>query len=505
MSQLLPQYPAIRVIQTPGQVRKASLERLDHLVVVLPARPGPAAWRQVPEHRALQSAARRVGADELIHGRLSNARATGVTVSRLPAKPQDSFTRLRHAATLIGAALRDGPASIGLLVTGLDERASRDLVEALLLAVNAHAFRMPDFRSKPDKRRRLARVQLLGLAERLDLTRSEVEADSVNLARWLTALPPNRLDAAEYRALVAALAEAHGWTMRVLDEAALGKLGAGAFLAVAQGNASRDAGIIHLRRTPRGHDPSRALALVGKGIVFDTGGNNLKPFKAMLDMHEDMAGSAVALATMQALTRLDYPHRVDCWLAITENRISATAYKSRDVVTASNGLTIEVVHTDAEGRMALADTLALAGRESPAVILDYATLTGACLHALTDRYSGVFTNREQLNQLLMETGRAVGERVWPFPMDADFEEDLKSKVADLLQCSVDGGGDHILAARFLQRFLPEGAAWAHVDLSAASRKAGLGQVPGGPTGFGVRLSLGLLVDRAEALAASLGG
>ncbi len=294
------------------------------------------------------------------------------------------------------------------------------------------------------------------------------------------------------------LASDNGWRMNVYDEARLKRLGAGAFLAVSQGNATRDAGIVRLRYRPAGSGDRPSLALVGKGIIFDTGGNNLKPFKAMLDMHIDMGGSAVAVATLLALTRLGYPEPVDCWLAITENRADSMAYKSRDVVTAVNGVTIEVIHTDAEGRMVLADTLALAGQQRPDKIIDFATLTGACLHALTDRYSGVFTNRDALHPLLIEAGIASGERVWPFPMDDDYDDDIKSKVADVLQCSVAGEGDHILAARFLQRFVPEDAAWIHVDLSSVTREKGLAQVPSGATGFGVRYALNLLLDQAEA-------
>ena len=237
------------------------------------------------------------------------------------------------------------------------------------------------------------------------------------------------------------------------------------------------------------------MALVGKGICFDTGGTNLKPFRSMLDMHEDMQGSAVALGTLLALSRLQYGEPVDCWLAITENRIGPDAYNSRDIITAANGVTIEVIHTDAEGRMVLADTLALAARERPALIIDYATLTGACVAALTNRYSGVFGNRPDLLQAAVEAGRASGERVWPFPMDEDFDEALESRVADVLQCAVDNDGDHILAARFLQRFVPKETPWLHIDLAAGHRKGGLGLVPTAQTGFGVRLTLAMLVDR----------
>jgi leucyl aminopeptidase len=132
-------------------------------------------------------------------------------------------------------------------------------------------------------------------------------------------------------------------------------------------------------------------------------------------------------------------------------------------------------------------------------MLDYATLTGACVHALSERYSGIFSNRDALNELLVRVGRESGERVWPFPMDEDFDDDLKSKVADISQCITSGEADQILAARFLQRFVPEGIPWIHVDLAAATRKDGLAHVPGGCTGFGLRYSLSLLLDHAADL------
>src|SRR5690606_26591652 len=155
---------------------------------------------------------------------------------------------------------------------------------------------------------------------------------------------------------------------------------------------------------------------------FDTGGTNLKPFKGMLDMHTDMQGSAVALGALLALAELGVPYSADAWLALSENRISATAYKPQDVVRAANGTTIQVIHTDAEGRMALADTLALATREQPRLVIDFATLTGACIAALTERYAGVFSNRFAANELARAAGAASGERVWPFPLDPDFDE-----------------------------------------------------------------------------------
>jgi leucyl aminopeptidase len=312
-----------------------------------------------------------------------------------------------------------------------------------------------------------------------------------DIARWLTALPPNILTAATYREAATALGEAHSLTAKFLGEKKLEKLGAGAFLAVSQGNEQRDAGILRLKYRP-GRETRPEVALVGKGIIFDTGGTNLKPFKGMLDMHTDMQGSAVALGTGIALAELEVPFAFDVWMAITENRISGRAYKSQDVVTAADGTTIQVIHTDAEGRMVLADTLALAAREEPRLIIDYATLTGSCIGALTERYTGVFSNRASAYPLLTKAGVESGERVWPFPMDDDFDEALRSDVADIKQCSPEGSGDHILAARFLSRFVPRKIPWIHLDLSAGQHKDGLAHIPTEITGFGVRYTLELL-------------
>jgi leucyl aminopeptidase len=237
------------------------------------------------------------------------------------------------------------------------------------------------------------------------------------------------------------------------------------------------------------------IALIGKGILFDTGGVNLKPHKAMLDMHTDMGGSAVALATLIALAELRAPVAADAWLAITENNIGPKAYRPQEVIRAANGVTIQVIHTDAEGRMVLADTLALAARTKPKFMIDFATLTGAAVYSLTERMSAVFTNRPALVDRLVEAGRASGERVWNFPFDADYDSDLESKVADIVQCAVDGKGDHILATRFLSRFVPEEIPWAHVDLSSSTRTGGLGHINTEVTGFGVRYALELILKQ----------
>jgi len=251
---------------------------------------------------------------------------------------------------------------------------------------------------------------------------------------------------------------------------------------------------VHLRYRPGSKKVGADLSLVGKGIIFDTGGTNLKPFQSMLDMHGDMQGSAVALGTFLAISDLQLPIAVDCWLALTENRTGPKAYKSQDVVTAANGKTIQTIHTDAEGRMALADALVLASREKPGIIFDYATLTGTCISAITKRYSGVFTNRAELHPRLKRTGTRCGERVWPFPIGKEFLEELKSDIADFMQCSPNGAGDHILAASFLAEFIENDVPWVHMDLSAAENNTGLAHVRSKFTGFGVRYTLSVILD-----------
>jgi leucyl aminopeptidase len=510
-SDLLPSQAPLHVRQSIGKPTRDQLAKLDHLIVILPEKPAARLWSKIPEGAALETLSRqRRLTDKPLVTRLKNAAASGVVVGRLPksqqgAKHPGSFGLLSYAGSLAAIALADNPGTVGIMTAGFETDLETDVLRAVVLALSAHNFSLPNYKSSKQPANRLSTLRVLGAGKQIDLKRTLAEAEGLNLARWLTVQPPNKLDAASYRTVIGALAKQHGWKMEFLNQQKLKRAGAGAFLAVAQGNASNDAGIVHLRYRPgktataKGKNAVPALALVGKGIIFDTGGTNLKPFKGMLDMHADMAGSAVAVATLTALTKLKVPYPVDCWLAITENRISNTAYKSRDIVTASNGVTIEVIHTDAEGRMVLADTLALAGNEKPSVIIDFATLTGSCVSALTERYSGVLTNRPQLNELLIGAGRASGERVWPFPMDEDFDEDIKSDVADIVQCSPSGGGDHIQAARLLNRFVPDKSAWVHVDLSAANRTGGLAQVPGNITGFGVRFATNLILDHLDEL------
>ncbi|MBW3568437.1 MAG: leucyl aminopeptidase family protein, partial [Proteobacteria bacterium] len=332
------------------------------------------------------------------------------------------------------------PKVLGLAFAGIEEQQAAAIAEAVLAAALSAEFAMPKLTAKPDETKPAIReLRIFDTTRKIDFSRTLASAEGTNLARWFATLPGNYLTPAKYRKYVEQLARDFGWEIDFLDEATLKKKKAGAFLAVVQGSEERDAGILHLKYRPaKKKKVARNIALVGKGICFDTGGNNLKTGKSMFGMHGDMQGSAVALGTLVALSRLKVDFPVDCWMALAQNHIGPKAYKMNDVVTASDGTTIEILHTDAEGRMVLADTLALASNAKPAFMMDFATLTGTCVHALGTRYSGVFSNRNDLANGLIDAGRKSGERVWPFPQDRDYDELLESKVADVKQCLIEG-------------------------------------------------------------------
>ncbi|MEO6185737.1 MAG: M17 family metallopeptidase [Steroidobacteraceae bacterium] len=497
MPSLLPLLKSPRLTVKSGLPGTASLDRYDAVLLLLPTDARPS--------RALPNA----GRWQTLHarGEISHADVRMVTLDNprqtlgvlgYCRSDADAFELLRVAGLLAQRAYanRPDPVRIAIIVQPpLRQRAAWQ--EALYAALAAHCFPLPTDKPAAARRKVLAAIDVFGDSA-LDRARAERTAEATNLVRHLTALPPNVLDATAYRRLLGMLARRHGLRLRWYTEAALARLGAGAFLAVSRGNPRRDAGIAQLtyqprrKRTAAGTRPD--LALVGKGVLFDTGGTNLKPHRSMLDMHTDMAGSAVALATIVAAAQLRVPYVIDAWLAITENNIGPKSYRPQEVVRAMNGTTIQVIHSDAEGRMALADTLALAARRRPLAMVDFATLTGACVYALTERMSGLFSTDATLAQRLLAASAQSGERLWQFPLPDDFDTDLESLTADIAQCAVEGKGDHILATRFLKRFVPNDIAWAHIDLSSATRRGGLAHVPSEITGFGARLTLALLLD-----------
>jgi len=479
------------LIQHDKNMNEKSLEKASHLLFVLPEeRP-----QNLPHAAALDAklARRKKKYEDLAKSPLSADLPNGGMAVWVALK--DDMTAFERNTALrkgIAALLDEQPESVTLAVFGTDAQREKAAQAALYVAwINSVPLPV---RKKQDDRRPLKRIELFGYKG--DLSEVHALAQGNTLTRSLTMLPPNELTPGVYREKIKALAAEHGWQHEEYDMKKLRKLGAGAFVAVAQGSEMEDAAIVHLSYAPK--KAKKSYALVGKGICFDTGGHNLKPARYMHGMHEDMNGSAVALGILQAATQLKLPVRIDCWLALAQNHISPKAYKQNDVVTALNGTTIEIIHTDAEGRMVLADTLTLASRAKPDFMMDFATLTGSMMTALGNRYSGIIGNRAELLCKAVGVGNAAGERVCAFPFDEDYEADLDSSIADIKQCTLDGEGDHILAARFLARFIEGEVPWLHVDLSACNRKGGLGAVGSDVTGFGVGFGLALLKSLLEA-------
>jgi leucyl aminopeptidase len=495
MPSLLPLQKPPRLTLGSGLPATASLDRYDAILLLLPTDARPAAGMPDSSRWQTLHSRAKVSHAEVRTVTLDNRRQT-LGVLGYCRKDADQFELLRVAGLLAQRtfANRSQPVRIAIIAQTAQHRAAWQ--EALYAALAAHGFALPSDKAGTARRKVLTSVVAYGDSS-MERARAERMAEANNLVRHLTSLPPNVLDAGAYRRLLGTLGRRHGLTLRWYSEAALARLGAGAFLAVSRGNPRRDAGIAHLSYAPRskrGRKPRPDLALVGKGVLFDTGGTNLKPHKYMLDMHTDMAGSAVALATIVGASQLRVPVAIDAWLAITENNIGPKSYRPQEVVRALNGTTIQVIHSDAEGRMALADTLALAARRKPRAMLDFATLTGACVYALTERMSGLLATDDSLAKRALAASSASGERLWQFPLPDDFDTDIESTTADIAQCALEGKGDHILATRFLKRFVPDDIPWAHVDLSSATRRGGLAHVPTEITGFGARFALTFILD-----------
>jgi leucyl aminopeptidase len=484
-----------RLEQRPAPAGSAETESARHLLLVLPKVSATEELPRVPFLGPLQAALerRKKKLEELAKGAVTADLPHGAIASWVMDDPSRSMFE-RHTAIrkALQPLLAEHPSEITIAVYGTppERRASAEIA---LYVAWVNGAPMP-VRKNKNESPPLARIRLFGHQEKDAFAGVRAKAEGNVLCRELTVLPPNELTPGAYRRRVKALAKKAGWTIDELDVKRLRKMGAGAFIAVAQGSDEDDAAIVRIRYRPRG--AKRRVALVGKGICFDTGGHNLKPAKYMAGMHEDMNGSAVALGILHAASRARANVAIDCWLALAQNHISPRAYKQNDIVTALNGTTIEIVHTDAEGRMVLADTLTLAARDKPDLIVDFATLTGSMHVALGDRYSGIFATGEDIARNALDAAKASGERIAVFPMDDDYDEALDSPVADVKQCTLEGAADHILAARLLKRFT-DGRPWIHMDLSGASCKGGLGAVASDATGFGVAWGYTLLQSLAK--------
>ncbi len=327
--------------------------------------------------------------------------------------------------------------------------------------------------------------------------KGECVARANTFARELQDTPANRMRPRELLAAARGLARADARVgLRVLDERALERLGMGAFASVAAGS-EEPAYLLHLSYKPRARARG-CIALVGKGLTFDSGGISLKPGAKMDEMKYDMSGGAAVLGVFHALPELDLPLEVHGVIAATENMPDGRATKPGDVVTAMNGTTIEVLNTDAEGRLVLADALVYAETKlAPDAIVDLATLTGAVITALGHELSGVFGNDLGLQDELVAAGKATGELVWPLPLLDQHKEHMKGSVADLKNINSGQGAGSSAGAAFLAHFV-EKTPWAHLDIAGSAWGVDERDYQGGSggTGVGVRLLLAWLEARA---------
>ena len=401
--------------------------------------------------------------------------------------------------------------------TGLDVGLAAE--EAIAAAMSA-AYRFDRLKSGQDgKQTTPPRLYLLHAGDTdtilaASLEQAEAIVHGLNLARDLVNMPSN-LAPPEYLAETArGLAARHGFGVEVYGAEQIKDLGMGAFAAVFQANPEQ-ARLIILDSHPAGSMDADAegcaqpLVVIGKGITFDTGGISLKPSPGMEEMKGDMGGAAAVLGFFEAYGRLSSKGAGEHWkgrqkqrrvvgiIPCTENVPGSRAIKPGDVVTSLSGKTVEIVNTDAEGRLLLCDALAFSKRYEPLGIVDLATLTGAMVVSLGPRIAGVFAEPETLTGLVRQIGDRVGEPAWPMPLWADYKEELKSEVADLKNVGAREGGA-IHAALFLQPFVPEDTPWVHLDIAgpAFAKKKGEQGVAGG-TGFGVRTLLELVREWPE--------
>jgi leucyl aminopeptidase len=369
-----------------------------------------------------------------------------------------------------------------------DDLGVRAVTEGLLLG----AYRFDTYRSASEATGTAFHVVVDDRARALRpaLERGVVTAESVCFARDLVNEPGGTLTPTVFAERAAERARDAGLDVEVLDEEAIAREGLGGLIAVNQGSVEPPR-LLKLTYEPA--MPAGTVALVGKGITFDSGGLSIKPADGMMDMKCDMAGAAAVIAAMTALPALGVGVRVVSFTPMTDNMTGGAAQRPGDVYTAKNGTTVEVLNTDAEGRLILADALSLAAEEEPDAIIDLATLTGACIVALGNRIAGAMGNDDEFVRLVVDSADRAGERMWHLPLPSDYRTQLDSSVADLKNIGGGRYGGALTAGLFLKEFVPDGTPWAHLDIAGPAFQSEVdGEHPKGGTGFGVRTLLELL-------------
>jgi leucyl aminopeptidase len=403
-------------------------------------------------------------------------------------------TYRRAAAALARAAQRQQSLATDLL-EAVPERLDRPAVaQAIAEGVVLGAYRYTELKTDPEPSR-IASVLLVGRGgQRVGaaLERGRAIAEAVCLARDLVNQPGGTLTPAAFAARAEELAASGGFSAEVLDKSAIEDQKLGGLLGVNRGS-DQEPRFVRLAWEPE--RPRGTVALVGKGITFDSGGLSLKTTDSMVGMKGDMAGAAAVLATFSALDTVRPPVGVLGFLPLTDNMPGGDATRVGDVLRIRNGTTVEVLNTDAEGRLILADALSLAGEAEPDAIVDLATLTGACMVALGTGIAGLMGNHDGFVDQVRAAADTAGEPVWPLPLPRELRPQLDSDVADMKNVAAARWGGALIAGLFLERFVPEGIPWAHLDIAGpADATEDASETRKGGTGFGVRSLLRLLSD-----------
>ncbi|MDT5091256.1 MAG: leucyl aminopeptidase [Mycobacterium sp.] len=439
------------------------------------------------------------GAAEQLHRFVVSSLPVGsvLTVGLGPERDQWAPEKIRRAAGVAARSLDKVEAVITTL-SALDLAAA---VEGLILG----AYRFKEFRSAktaPKEEVRLSDITVLApdtkAPTKAAAARASAVAAAVATARNLINTPPSHLFPAEFASRAQALAEAAGLEVEILDEKALAKKGYGGVMGVGKGS-SRPPRLVRLtyRGAPK-RKGAKTVALIGKGITFDTGGISIKPAQNMHYMTSDMGGAAAVIATTVLAAQLKLPLDVIATVPMAENMPSSTAQRPGDVLTQYGGTTVEVLNTDAEGRLILADAIARACEDDPDYLIETSTLTGAQTVALGARTPGVMGS-DEFRDRVAGISQHTGENAWPMPLPEELKDDLKSTVADLANVSGSRFAGMLVAGTFLQEFVAEGVQWAHIDVAGPAYNTGgpWGYTGKGGTGVPTRTMIAVLEDIAE--------
>ncbi len=443
------------------------------------------------------------GGAEQVHRLVVGSLPVGSVLTVGLGKPRDEWPAylIRRAAGTAARAL----GSAESVITTLGGLSGAGVLAAAVEGLILGSYRFTAFRTDKTapKDPGLRKVTMLSTAKgaKAETTRAAAVATAVATARDLVNTPPSHLFPAELASRAQSLGAAAGLDVEILDEKALQKAGYGGVIGVGKGS-SRPPRLVRLThhgsRLAKNRKQAKKVALVGKGITFDTGGISIKPAASMHHMTSDMGGAAAVIATVAVAAQLQLPIDVTATVPIAENMPSATAQRPGDVLTQYGGTTVEVLNTDAEGRLILADAIVRACEDEPDYLIETSTLTGAQVVALGSRTPGVMGS-DDFRDRVAAISQRVGENGWPMPLPDDLKDDLKSTVADLANVSGQRFAGMLVAGVFLREFVADGVAWAHIDVAGPAYNTGSpwGYTPKGGTGVPTRTMIAVLEDIAE--------